>query len=57
MTMKEKISISVDEDLLEELHDELTYGDNRSEWVEDAIRMKLEAEASEGNPKPATASS
>lgn len=57
MTMKEKISISVDEDLLDQVHDELDYGDNRSEWVEDAIRLKLEAEASEGNPKAATAHS
>ena len=47
--MTERITVSLPEDLAEELHDELEYGDNRSEWIADAIRMKLRAEAGSGN--------
>ncbi len=56
--MAERISVSLPEDLVEELNDELEYGDSRSAWIADAIRMKLDAEADEGNsrtPETATA--
>ena len=38
----EKISFSVEEELIEEVHDQLSYGDNRSAWLRDAIELKLE---------------
>jgi metal-responsive CopG/Arc/MetJ family transcriptional regulator len=36
-----KTSISIGEELLEEVNDQLSYGDNRSAWIRDAIEMKL----------------
>ena len=61
--MKETISISIEEAVVEDLNDHLSYGDSRSEWVEDAILEKLERErlgdgADEGNASgPPTAHS
>ena len=37
----EKITFSAEEDIVEEIHSNLDYGDNRSAWVRDAIRLKL----------------
>lgn len=34
-------SFNMDQDLLDELDSTLEYGDSRSGWVRDAIRMKL----------------
>lgn len=50
--MTERISVSLPDELVEDLNNHLDYGDNRSEWVADAIREKLnrEQEAQEGNP-------
>lgn len=31
----------MDDDLIEEIDSRLVYGDSRSEWVRDAIRLKL----------------
>ena len=31
----------MDDELIEEVDSRLTYGDSRSEWVRDAIRLKL----------------
>mgnify|MGYP002763479544 CR=1 FL=1 len=35
-------SFSMEQELLDELDNTLTYGDSRSEWVRDAIKLKLE---------------
>lgn len=35
-------SFSMDQELLDDLDSTLTYGDSRSEWVRDAIKLKLE---------------
>ena len=35
-------SFSMEQELIDELDDTLTYGDSRSEWVRDAIKLKLE---------------
>lgn len=35
-------SFSMEQELLDELDSTLTYGDSRSEWVRDAIKLKLE---------------
>lgn len=55
--MKE-ITISVDEDDLEEIEDELEYGDSRSGWIREAIRQRLGKDSNgdeSGNETPATA--
>jgi metal-responsive CopG/Arc/MetJ family transcriptional regulator len=46
--MTERISVSLDDDVLEALHNHLEYGDNRSQFIEDAIVEKLEREVSDG---------
>ena len=51
--MVEKISVSLPDDVADRLHDQLEYGDNRSQWITQAIEDRLdrleEAEADEGN--------
>lgn len=46
-----RISFTLPDELEEELNSHLSYGDNRSEWIREAVREKLEREreASEGN--------
>ena len=51
--MAETISISLPEELIEEINDRLEYGDSRSEWIKEAIELKLESEEFEGNSTPA----
>lgn len=54
--MTERITITVPEELAEEINAQLEYGDNRSEWIREAIRMRLEAESEvdgEGNQRTA----
>lgn len=40
----QRITISIPDDQLEQIHRELDYGDNRSEWIRDAIQAKLASE-------------
>lgn len=47
--MAERITISIPEDVLAELNDQMEYGDSRSAWITEAIQEKLEREATEGN--------
>lgn len=49
--MTTRITISLPDDMAEEINSQLEYGDSRSEWIRKAIEMRLEAE-SEGNPNP-----
>ena len=37
----ERTSFSITEEELEEINSQLQYGDNRSAWIRDAIRLKL----------------
>lgn len=56
--MVEKISVSLPDDTADRLHEQLDYGDNRSEWIATAIEERLERlekEEAEGNPTIATA--
>jgi metal-responsive CopG/Arc/MetJ family transcriptional regulator len=48
-----RITISIPDDLKDEVDDQLEYGDSRSEWIEDAIEMKLEQQGDTGNRSPA----
>jgi len=53
--MTERISVSLDDEVLEALHDHLEYGDNRSQFIEDAIVEKLERDVgSDPNPNQMT---
>lgn len=45
--MVERWTVSIPEDLADQVEAELRYGDNRSKWVVDAIERKLDAEGSE----------
>lgn len=38
----ERTSFSISEEELEEINSHLEYGDNRSAWIRDAVRLKLE---------------
>lgn len=47
-------SVSIPDDLLDKVDDELDYGDSRSEWIQEAIREKLERDTDgESNRGPA----
>jgi metal-responsive CopG/Arc/MetJ family transcriptional regulator len=37
-------TFNMEQELLDEIDNRLSYGDSRSAWVRDAIRMKLEVE-------------
>lgn len=52
--MHEKISVSIDEDVLRELHSHLEYGDSRSEFIQEAVEEKLERDFGEGNAQGMT---
>lgn len=47
--MVERLTISMDEELYEEIKDELEYGDSLSEWMREAAELRMKTEASEGN--------
>lgn len=38
---RQDITVPMDESLVEEIHDELGYGDSRAEWVRRAVRKEL----------------
>lgn len=40
--MTERITISVPDEMAEQINDRLSYGDNRSEWIRDAIAQRLD---------------
>jgi metal-responsive CopG/Arc/MetJ family transcriptional regulator len=40
----ERITISIDDDLLEEINDQLEYGDSRSEWFAVVAHHRLQDE-------------
>lgn len=42
--MTDRITISLPDELSEEMHARFAYGDNRSEWIAEAIRMRLDGE-------------
>ena len=52
-----RVSISVDDGLLEEINKQLEYGDSRSEWFAEAARHRLQLEGSDDDcfPTPPTA--
>ena len=38
---RKDITVPMDETLVEEIHDELGYGDSRAEWIRRAVRKEL----------------
>jgi Arc/MetJ-type ribon-helix-helix transcriptional regulator len=48
--MTERITISVPDEMAAEIHDQLDYGDNRSEWIRDAIEEKLDRDQQRSEP-------
>jgi len=51
----QRITISIPDDLKERIHRELEYGDNRSEWIRDAIQQKLAGEQQPERQEPSEA--
>ena len=47
-----RVSISVGDDLLEEINEQLEYGDSRSAWFEEAARHRLQLEDSDDDCFP-----
>lgn len=48
-----RITISVPDELADEVDSRLEYGDSRSEWIETAIRERLQRESDAENRSPA----
>lgn len=48
--MTERITISVSEELAEQINSQLSYGDNRSEWIREAIRLRLDEAENSNKP-------
>lgn len=48
-----KITISIEDEVAEDLNAYLEYGDNRSKWIQQAIEQRLERERSSGKRSPA----
>jgi Arc/MetJ-type ribon-helix-helix transcriptional regulator len=51
----QRITISVEDSQLEAIHRQLDYGDNRSEWIRDAIQGKLDGEQQDTSQSPSEA--
>lgn len=49
MEQRKDVTVPMEKDLVDDIDDELTYGDSRSEWVRNAIREKLARDAAEGD--------
>jgi metal-responsive CopG/Arc/MetJ family transcriptional regulator len=47
--MVDRVTISLSEDLVEEINGKLEYGDSRSAWIREAIEERLERERGEEN--------
>ena len=55
--MVARITISIPDELADELDSRLSYGDSRSAWIQQAIEERIaREEAEEGNPRRAMAS-
>jgi metal-responsive CopG/Arc/MetJ family transcriptional regulator len=42
-----KFGVNIPDDLADEVHSELNYGDSRSEWFQQAARLKLKYDRGE----------
>jgi len=45
--MTERITFSMPDEMAQDINAQLSYGDNRSEWIRDAIREKLARDGTE----------
>lgn len=43
------VSFRVDDELVEEIESQLEYGDSKSDWIREAIRLRLKAEEPDGD--------
>lgn len=53
-SMVERITVSLPPELAEQINEQLDYGDSRSEWIREAIKLRLETEQQAGNPSRPT---
>jgi len=44
MEGRQDVTVPMPAELLEEIHDELGYGDSRAKWVRETIRMRLDGD-------------
>ena len=53
MSRNKDVTVTMPEDLVQEIDENLDYGDSRSEWIRQAVLERLEESSREGNPKAA----
>jgi len=53
--MMARITISIDDELLEQVNEQLEYGDSRSEWFAAAACRRLQDKSDDDCSRPATA--
>ena len=41
MEQRKDVTVPMEQELVDDIDGELTYGDSRSEWIRDAVREKL----------------
>lgn len=56
MENRKDVTVPMPEEMVDEIDDELEYGDSRAGWIRDAIKQRLEREQNaKGNTDAATA--
>lgn len=51
MENRKDVTVPMPAGLVEQIDAQLDYGDSRSEWIREAVRMRLQQVADEGNSK------
>lgn len=51
MSGRKDPTVPMSDDMLESIDSRLEYGDSRAEWIREAIRQRLRAEADDGPPE------
>lgn len=51
MEDRKDVTVPMPGEMVEEIDEQLQYGDSRAGWIREAVCQRLEQEADEGNPK------
>lgn len=54
MENRKDVTVPMPGDMVDEIDEQLGYGDSRAAWIREAVRQRLEREAEEGNSTTAT---
>lgn len=55
MDDRKDVTVPMPRALVDQIDDELDYGDSRAEWIREAVRQRLQRDRGEGNADRATA--